>query len=224
MSKKKNIWPGLGSKIEFSTPTPESFDGSKKQFLLGDEAGCGFGTPLPKMARCPDCGRFMKLGIFNWNSHTINECPIYKKKQAASGILRYMEINAKPYKIELLKQKPIDMYQGRREDLDPRVDKVLEEGPNIDKAMEDVEDALKEIYKLREKTITSVNFHSGFHKHYTATLYHLSRDWDYTKEFKESLDKLNQAVLDAYITFLECEREELIKRWNDMAKELKPKK
>lgn len=32
----------LVSKIEFSTPTPESFDGKKKQFLLDDEAGHGF--------------------------------------------------------------------------------------------------------------------------------------------------------------------------------------
>ena len=99
MSKKKYLWSGLGSKIEFSTPTPESFDGSKKQFLLDDEAGKGFGqTYCPHMTRCPDCGRFMKRGIFSWNRHTINECPVYKKRRAASGILRYMEINARPHK------------------------------------------------------------------------------------------------------------------------------
>ena len=116
------------------------------------------------------------------------------------------------------------MYQGRREDLDPRVDKVLEEGPKIDKAMEDVEDALKELYHLKGKTINSVAFYTQFHSNVTATLYYLPIDWDYTKEHQESLNKLNESVLDAYITFLECEREALIKRWNDMAKDLKPEK
>ena len=120
--------------------------------------------------------------------------------------------------------KPNDMYQGRREDFDPRVDKVLDEGPKIDKAMADVEHTLRELYKLQGRTIKCVDFHSSFNSDVTATLYYLPANWDYTKEFEESLDKLNMVVLDAYIVFLECEREDLIKRWNDMAKDLKPEK
>ena len=114
------------------------------------------------------------------------------------------------------------MYQGRRDDFDPRVDKVLDEGPKIDKAMADIEGALRELYNIKGKTINQVDFCTTFQPNVTATLYYLPKDWDYTKEHKESLEKLNQVCLDAYITFLECEREDLIKRWNNMAKELKP--
>ena len=94
MSKAKNIWPGLGSKIEFSTPTPESFDGSKNDFFAADEEGMGFPMRYwPAMTRCPDCGRFMKRGIANWANHTTEDCPYFKKNKKASGILKYAEHN-----------------------------------------------------------------------------------------------------------------------------------
>jgi len=27
------------------------------------------------MGRCPDCGRFMKKGLFNWMEHAYGPCP-----------------------------------------------------------------------------------------------------------------------------------------------------
>ena len=30
---------------------------------------------FPKMRRCPDCGRFMKKGLFNWMEHAYGPCP-----------------------------------------------------------------------------------------------------------------------------------------------------
>lgn len=32
-------------------------------------------TFWPAMARCPDCGRFMKRGLFNWMNHRYEDCP-----------------------------------------------------------------------------------------------------------------------------------------------------
>ena len=117
------------------------------------------------------------------------------------------------------------MYQDRSEDLDTRVSKVLDEGPKITKALEQVNGALQEMYKLKEeRNIHCVDFSSDKYRNITATLYYLPEGWDYTKEHEESLEKLNQVCLDAYIVFLECEREDLIKRWNAMAKDLKPEK
>ena len=119
MSKKKPI--GLGSKIEFSTPTPESFDGEKqrKQAMLDDEAGM-MDEPIywPHMARCPDCGRFMKRGIANWAKHTTEDCPFFKKNKKASGILRYAEHNYEvPYmtpKLDAELSKALEEYFGEK--------------------------------------------------------------------------------------------------------------
>lgn len=32
-------------------------------------------TYFPLMGRCPDCGRFMKRGLFNWMEHAYGSCP-----------------------------------------------------------------------------------------------------------------------------------------------------
>ena len=81
MDRKKDI--RLGSKIEFSTPTPESFDGKKKQFLMDDEAGMWEEpTYWPSTNRCLYCGRFLKKGLGLWGiiQHW-DKCPPYQKKR-----------------------------------------------------------------------------------------------------------------------------------------------
>lgn len=117
------------------------------------------------------------------------------------------------------------MYTDRSNDLDSRVSNVLDEAPKILSAIEKINDCLKDYYNLKEQTSPLL---CGFKR--TQTFfnyiddYYLEEGWDYTKEFLESLQNLNESVLNAYIVFLEAERETLIKRWNEMAKELKPKK
>ena len=32
-------------------------------------------TFWPAMARCPDCGRFIKRGLVNWMDHAYGDCP-----------------------------------------------------------------------------------------------------------------------------------------------------
>ena len=123
------------------------------------------------------------------------------------------------------------MYQDRTNDLDPRVNKVLNEGPKILKAIKSTNDILRGFYDIKNaKHIDCL--HVGvrpiltFENTASAVMEWIDpdehpKDWDYSKKFKETLTNLNESVLDAYITFLECEREALIKRWNSMAKSLK---
>lgn len=117
------------------------------------------------------------------------------------------------------------MYQDRSEDLDPRVNKVLNEGPKILETLEFITNILPELYRLKEKKdgfyLEGIKFNHRYQRESEIDPNNLPKNWDYTKEFKESLTNLNESVLDAYITFLECEREALIKRWNKMAKDLK---
>ena len=113
------------------------------------------------------------------------------------------------------------MYQDRNEDLDPRVTEIMQEGPRIKDALENIEGDLKKFYALKEEGVDTVRFfRSESQTHYYIYDGAFPSEWDYTKEMVESLQKLNEVVLDAYITFLECEREGLIQRWNNMAKKL----
>ncbi len=123
------------------------------------------------------------------------------------------------------------MYQDRQEDLDPKVTTVLNEGPRILEALESTNEMLKAYYDIKEeKSVDCI--HVGvrnklyFENYASASMQWINpnghpSDWDYGTEYKESLRALNNSVLDAYITFLECERESLIRRWNGLAKELK---
>ena len=121
------------------------------------------------------------------------------------------------------------MYQDRSEDLDPRVSNVLNDGPKISEALEKINKGLENLYKIKEDGVSEVGIRYNPDPYRNRTYRFIDpdehpEDWDYSKEYKESLQKLNEVVLDAYIVFLECEREALIKRWNDMAKDLKPEK
>ncbi len=117
------------------------------------------------------------------------------------------------------------MYQDRQEDMDPKVTTVLNEGPKILETLEGVNGALMELYHLKGlKSTIHIDFSCQGFSRKTSTLYYLPKNWDYTKEYKESLSALNETILDAHITFLECERESLIRRWNGLAKELKAEK
>jgi len=131
------------------------------------------------------------------------------------------------------------MYQNRNEDLDPRVSNVLNDGPKISMAFDSVQNRLQNLHEIKENKNRRLNVNIGNPYEYNSQghappantqtftgelCYDLPKDWEYHKEYKETVDNMNKSVLDAYITLLECEREALIKRWNDMAKELKPEK
>ena len=115
------------------------------------------------------------------------------------------------------------MYQSRSEDLDPRVNNVLNEGPKIMRALEYMQQTLKNLEYIKEHSdLATVRFRPSYTTRDSFVVSdQLEEQWDYTKEYEESLNKLNESVLDAYITFLEAERETLIRRWNNMAKDLK---
>jgi len=111
------------------------------------------------------------------------------------------------------------MFQSRLEDLDPRVTEVMDEGPRIKDALESIEDDLMKFYQIKAAGVDIVRFFiSGSPTDHYIYKGAFPEDWDYTKEMVESLNKLNESVLDAYITFLECEREALITRWNNLLK------
>lgn len=128
------------------------------------------------------------------------------------------------------------MYQDRSNDLDPRVSNVLNEAPKILKALEVTQDMLEKFYVIKNNDRDVIvrlghfsepdDYNRVFEElnpdEYGNKFYFYGENWDYSKEYKESLLKLNESCLEAYITFLEAEREALIKRWNGMAKEIKP--
>ena len=126
------------------------------------------------------------------------------------------------------------MYQDRSSDLDPRVSNVLNDGPKVLNALEETNDMLRSFYDIKHAKYVDC-FHVGVRSKYTFETdprdkmewidpNEYPEEWDYSKEYKKSLSKLNESVLDAYITFLEAEREALIQRWNGMARELKEEK
>jgi len=51
---------------------------------------------IPKMGRCPDCGRFMKRGLVNWMDHVYGDCPKAEyHKGFKNGMIRYAELKNK---------------------------------------------------------------------------------------------------------------------------------
>lgn len=107
------------------------------------------------------------------------------------------------------------MYQSRSKDLDPRVGKIGHEGAELLKALHVIEGSLSELEDLDQKYV-EVKFHV-FSR--TTEPIDLSRVPDsLSKEIGESKQKLDQSCLDAFITLLEAEREDIIKKYNNLMK------
>jgi len=125
------------------------------------------------------------------------------------------------------------MYTSKEEKLSPTVNYRHTRILRISVLLSRINEKLRRLYEWKEDYKKSpenfvgvsfeilhdkVNFtHSGF------SLHKLEKDDDINREFMETMQKLNWSMLSSYITFLEIERESLIKEFNRLETAKAPK-
>jgi hypothetical protein len=109
------------------------------------------------------------------------------------------------------------MYHSRKEDLHPRVAAIAEESKILLEAFEHIEGRLKALQDPDPKDMV-VYFYDNFLRqdYFTFALDKIPKDLQ--DEMEETKKKLDQSCLDAFITLLEAEREDLIKKYNALIK------
>ena len=107
------------------------------------------------------------------------------------------------------------MYQSRFDDLDKRVAIITARGKELKDAFEEVEKSLRRLQEVDPENV-SLRFFT-FPRH-TDPIDLDNIPYNLRVEMQESKQKLEKSCLEAFITLLEAEREDLIKQYNKLTK------
>lgn len=111
------------------------------------------------------------------------------------------------------------MYQSRSEDLNPKISEFAAEALTIERALTYIDKKLKKLYSIQENSF-KIQFKYTDHEHAFEPIEYNQIEKEFRDEMWETKKKLESGVMFAFITLLEAEREDLIKKWNSLTKKL----